>query len=206
MVTLRSGPWTRCLQHLLRHGEVDRCPRDGGVGDQLDQRAFQLAHVRLRLRGMKMRTSSGRLMPSASAFLSRIAILVSRSGGWMSTIRPHSKRDRSRSTRPGSILRLRIARDDDLLLVIVEFVEGVKELFLRPLLAAENVDIVDQQHVSRPVMLVELRHPVQLDALDHLVHEPFAGGVDDRMPRKLSVRARPMACIRWVFPCPRRHK
>ncbi len=36
-------------------------------------------------------------MPSLSAFRFRIAVLVSRSGDWMSAIRPHSNRDRSRS-------------------------------------------------------------------------------------------------------------
>jgi hypothetical protein len=48
---------------------------------------------------MKVSTcSSGTWMPSVFTFLRRIAIRVSRSGGWMSVIRPHSKRDRSRSS------------------------------------------------------------------------------------------------------------
>ena len=38
-------------------------------------------------------------IPSVIAFLRRIAMRVSRSGGWMSVIRPHSKRERSRSSR-----------------------------------------------------------------------------------------------------------
>ena len=63
--------------------------------------------------------------------------------------------------------------------MIVEFVEGVEELFLRSLFAAKDLDVVDQQHVGRPVMLMKLRHAIQLDAVDHLVHEPLAGGVDD---------------------------
>ena len=50
---------------------------------------------------MNVRTSSGSLTPSTSDFLSRMAILVSRSGGWISAISPHSNRDRSRSSRPG---------------------------------------------------------------------------------------------------------
>ena len=46
-----------------------------------------------------MATLSGSGTASASAFLRRMATLVSRSGGWMSAIRPHSNLDRSRSSR-----------------------------------------------------------------------------------------------------------
>ena len=38
-------------------------------------------------------------MPSASDFFWRIASLVSRSGGWMSVMSPHSNLVRSRSSR-----------------------------------------------------------------------------------------------------------
>jgi len=41
---------------------------------------------------MKTATSWGSITSSASAFFRRIAILVSTSGGWISAIRPHSKR------------------------------------------------------------------------------------------------------------------
>ncbi len=38
---------------------------------------------------------------SAAAFLRMIATFISRSGGWMSAIRPHSNRERSRSSSVG---------------------------------------------------------------------------------------------------------
>src|SRR5487761_147680 len=44
-------------------------------------------------------TSGGTDTPSASAFLARIAILVSRSGGWRSAVNPQANRDRKRSSR-----------------------------------------------------------------------------------------------------------
>ncbi len=48
---------------------------------------------------MKVSTcGSGTWIPSVFTFLRRIAMRVSRSGGWMSVIRPHSKRLRSRSS------------------------------------------------------------------------------------------------------------
>ena len=42
--------------------------------------------------------SSERMRPSCAALLRVIAILVSRSGGWISAISPHSKRVRRRSS------------------------------------------------------------------------------------------------------------
>jgi hypothetical protein len=48
---------------------------------------------------MKVRTSlSVTVIPSVLTFLLRIAMRVSRSGGWMSVISPHSNRDRRRSS------------------------------------------------------------------------------------------------------------
>ena len=48
---------------------------------------------------MKVSTSgSGTSIPSVFTFLRRIAMRVSRSGGWMSVISPHSNRLRSRAS------------------------------------------------------------------------------------------------------------
>ena len=49
-------------------------------------------------------TSGGATSRSWIAFLRRIAMRVSRSGGWTSVIRPHSNRERIRSSKSGSCL------------------------------------------------------------------------------------------------------
>ena len=72
---------------------------------------------------------------------------VSRSGGWTSVIRPHSKRDRSRSSSVASSLRRPVGRQDDLLAGLVQAVEGVEKLFLDALLTLEELDVVDHQDV-----------------------------------------------------------
>ena len=59
--------------------------------------------VEIRL-AMYSMTSSGAVIRSRIAFLRRIAMRVSRSGGWTSVIRPHSKRLRIRSSKPDSCL------------------------------------------------------------------------------------------------------
>ena len=86
--------------------------------------------------------------------------------------------------------------------MVVQLVERVEELFLRPLLAGQDLDVVDQQHVRRPVVLLERRHPVRSDAVNHLVHEPLARGVNDPQSWVGIQQPRPMACIRCVFPIP----
>ena len=58
--------------------------------------------LELILLAMYSSTSSGVDIRSRVAFLRRIAMRVSRSGGWTSQMRPHSNRDRSRSSNPDS--------------------------------------------------------------------------------------------------------
>ena len=105
--------------------------------------------------------------------------MVSRSGGCMSARRPHSKRERRRSSESRNVLGRRIARNHDLLLVIVQLIEGVKELFLGALFIAEELDIVHEQDVGLAIALVELLHALGAYAGDHVVHEALAGGIDD---------------------------
>ena len=112
----------------------------------------------------------------------RMATFVSRSGGWMSTIRPHSKRDRRRSARGRDVVRGAVAADDDLLLGVVQGVERVEELGLRPLLAGEELDVVHQQDVDVAVALAEAEHPLVLHRVDHLVHEALGRDVGQLQP------------------------
>jgi hypothetical protein len=61
---------------------------------------------------MKDRTcGSATWIPSVFTFLRRMAIRVSRSGGWMSVISPHSNLDRSRSS---SVAMSRGGRSEDM--------------------------------------------------------------------------------------------
>ena len=62
------------------------------------------------LLAMNSSTSGGAVSRSWTAFLRRIAIRVSRSGGWTSVIRPHSNRLRSRSSSVDQLLGRPVAR------------------------------------------------------------------------------------------------
>ena len=95
----------------------------------------------------------------------------------MSAISPHSNRDRSRSSSCGNLVRRTVAADDDLLLRVVERVEGVEELGLRAFLAGQELDVVHEQDVDAAIALAEIEDAIVADGVDHLVHEALGRDV-----------------------------
>ena len=127
-------------------------------------------------------------MPSVFTFLRRIAIRVSRSGGWMSVIRPHSNRDRSRSS---SVEISRGGRSDEMTIWragLVERVERVEELLLDPLLVLEELDVVDEEHVVGAVALLEPLDALVAERVDEVVHERLARDVARGQPAGVLAR------------------
>ena len=100
---------------------------------------------------------------------------VSRSGAWMSVRRPHSNRPQPFLERR-DLARWSIGRDDDLSAAFVQRVEGVEELLLDPLLALDELDVVDEQHVVVAVAALEPLdpRPALAHGVDELVHERLA--------------------------------
>ena len=72
-----------------------------------------------------------------------------------------------------------VAGQHDLLVGLVQGVEGVEELLLGALLARDELDIVHQQHVGLPVLVPELLGGAGPDGGDDLVGELFTGNVDN---------------------------
>ena len=79
----------------------------------------------------------------------------------------------------GQLLGRTVAGDDDLPHRLVQGVEGVEELFLRALLADQELDVIHQQHVHVAVLVAEAGHLVVPQRVDHLVGEFLAGHVAD---------------------------
>src|SRR4029079_1509078 len=77
--------------------------------------------------------------------------------------------------------RRAVARKDDLLPLLVDRVERMEELFLRPLFSGEELDVVDEQHVDAPVALAELLALLRADRVDELVREFLARCVRDAL-------------------------
>ena len=76
------------------------------------------------------------------------------------------------------LLRGPVGGQDDLLAVLMQRLKGVEELLLCALLAADKLDIVHQQHICRPVLVVELVGGVVADRLDDLIGELLPFDVD----------------------------
>src|SRR5690242_3856071 len=113
--------------------------------------------------------------------------------------------------------RRTVGTNHDLLLLIVERVERVEELFLRAFLAGHELDVVNQQHVDRAILLAKALRLVVTNRIDQIVHETFRrdvtklemliAGFDSVTTRVHQVRfAEPHAAveIKWVVGSARR--
>ena len=72
-----------------------------------------------------------------------------------------------------------IARKHDLFMPVEERVEGVEKFFLRALLAAEELDVVDQEQIGLPIAFAEFHQLVVLDRVDEFVDEKLARKIHD---------------------------
>ncbi len=77
-----------------------------------------------------------------------------------------------------------VGGDDDLLVRVVQRVEGVEELLLDAFLALDELDVVDQQHVDVAVAALERRLAVVAQRVDEVVGELFGRDVLDPHPGK----------------------
>ena len=80
------------------------------------------------------------------------------------------------------LFRRPVGREHDLLAGLVERVEGVEELLLHPVLALEELDIVDEQHVVGAVALLEALDALVAERVDEVVHEGLARHVPRCQP------------------------
>ena len=81
---------------------------------------------------------------------------------------------------PGKVGGRLVGRDDDLLARIDQRIEGMEELFLRVVLADQELQIVDHQDIDAAQLLLELDGGLVADRGNEAVHEAFGRHVDDR--------------------------
>src|SRR6202165_2904395 len=63
----------------------------------------------------------------------------------------------------------------------------MEELLFGPVLAGEELHVVDEQHIDGAVLVTELTHPGGGDRADHLIGELFGRQVDDALARESRV-------------------
>src|SRR5690606_20316611 len=166
------------LEGFLRQVQGDGRVGQAGVGDQANQRALQLADVAGNPLGDVVDDVVGhgelfqlRLLAEDGDPRLQIRRLV---GGYQAPL----------ETRPQAFLQRldlfggTVAGDDDLPARLVQGVERVEELFLRGLLAGQELDVVDQQHVDAAVPVAELDGAPVADGVDDFVGESFRRNVD----------------------------
>jgi hypothetical protein len=94
-----------------------------------------------------------------------------------SAIRPPSKRE------PEALLERReglwrpVGRDDDLLIILIERVERVEKLFFGFFFAADELDIVDDQHVNIAIFLFYAFNAVVAKPPHDVARELFRGNI-----------------------------
>ena len=77
------------------------------------------------------------------------------------------------------LARRTVTGKDDLLVAVVQGVEGMEKLLLRAFLAREKLDVVDHQDVRVAILLAELHQRAVLDGIDELVGKLLAGKIND---------------------------
>ncbi len=73
----------------------------------------------------------------------------------------------------GDLAGAAICRQDDLLVLIHQRVEGVKEFLLRRVLARDELHVIDHQHIDRAEDFLEPHHLFLAQRLHETVHELF---------------------------------
>jgi hypothetical protein len=130
---------------------------------------------------MSSSTSSGTCRFSWVDFLRRIARRVSRSGGWTSVMRPHSKRVRRRSSSWPICLG---GRSEEITICFSALCRALKvwknSSWVRSLV--EELDVVDEEDVDVAVAALERDLAPVGDRVDELVGELLGGDVADLEP------------------------
>ncbi len=166
-------------QQTFHHLQGQFLARERGEGGDADQRAFQAADVGADAVARKLMISSGNSTPMA-------LFLFAQDGHARFDVRRLHFRDQT-PLKAGNQPLLQVldfgggpvAGQDDLLVRLVQGVEGVEEFLLNALLAGQKLDVVNQQHVRLPVFAAEADQLVVLDGVDVFVGEFLGGKIRD---------------------------
>src|SRR5262249_51777152 len=71
-----------------------------------------------------------------------------------------------------------VGGNDDLPVLVNQRIEGVKEFFLRRILAADELDVVDHQQVDRAELLLEVHRRAEPQSPNELVNERYDQEID----------------------------
>ena len=159
------------LEDDLRERQVDLLPVEVRERRDPDERALELADVRRDLRGDVLQDVVGRLEALAAGLLAQ-----DRDAG-LEVRRLDVGDEAPLEPRPHPVLEAvellgrQVGRDHDLLVRVVQRVEGVEELLHRLFLALQELDVVDEEHVDLAVAALERAGLALADRVDEVVGE-----------------------------------
>src|SRR5690606_13866937 len=179
------------LQDDLRQAQVHRLTVERGERRHADQRALQLTDVPRDAR----RDELQHLRRGVELFLHR---LLAQDGDARLQLGRLDVRDQPPlETVPQPVLQRHqllgrpVAGQHDLLVGVVQRVEGVEELLLRRLLVRQELDVVDQEDVHLAVALAEAVALAVADGVDELVGELLRADVPHARARVEAARVVP---------------
>ena len=153
------------------------------MGDDPVERAFELAHIRRDLVGQELH----HLARHVDAHLLGLGLEDPQAqlvGGGVDVADQTAAEARSQALLHAFQVRWRlVGGDDDLPSLIDQGVERVEELFLCRVLAADELHVVDHQHVDGAELVLEVHRVLLAQSADKTVHELFRRKVDHRARR-----------------------
>src|SRR5271157_6013735 len=158
-----------------------------GVGDELGEGLFEVPHVRVDVAADHLDDLVGNiyLLLLYLAVEDGDARLVVR---WLQVDVQSPLETAAQPVRETPDLRDRPVRGEDHLLVrVVERVEGVEQFLLGAFLALEKLDVIDEQNIHEPVLVLELVPRLFLDGENELIGECFHRDIGDLQVGKLPV-------------------
>ena len=170
------------LQHDLGQRQVDLLPVEAGEGGDPDQRALQLADVGLDPAGDELQHLRSGHQPLLRGLLPQDRDPGLQVRRLYVGDQPPAEPAAQPRFQVLQQLRRAIGGHHDLLLRVVQRVEGVEELFLGLFLALQELDVVDQQHVDVAIAPPELGTLVLADRVDEVVGQFLGGDVADPNP------------------------
>ena len=158
-------------QDLLGCVECHRLPVDGSVREHPDERTLQLADVLLDAVG----DERAHVVGDQTAVRTELRVenrQASLKVRWLDVRHETTLEAAAQAVfQRRDVLWRAVAAHHDLLLDLVQCVERMEKLFLRPVLAGEELNVVDEQDVDGPVPDKEVGRSDLLNRRDHLLHE-----------------------------------
>ena len=168
------------LKQFSRHSDRNLTTGQLGKRSKTDQTPFQLTDVVHDRRGEIKQRLVVNFKPFVFGFASQNSGSRLQFGGLNVGNQAPRKTRAQTFFQTGDIFREFVRRQHDLLVRVVQDVEGVEKFFLSSVFPGDKLDVIDHQHITIvAITSVELFELVVTNSVNHLVHELFGRSIDN---------------------------